>query len=80
MVWGFVKREKSTLKFLLLLSALQLVVGGTAQWKDIFSPEFSAWVSDSLTITTQNFHSAPPDAELQMFRPDPTLCAFATGT
>jgi hypothetical protein len=34
----------------------------------------------SLTITTQNFHSAPPDAELQMFRPDPTLCAFATGT
>jgi hypothetical protein len=72
--------KKRTLIFLLLLSASQRVVGGTTQWKNIFSPEFAAWVSDPVTITTQKFYSAPPDAKLQMFRPAPTSCASATCT
>jgi hypothetical protein len=72
--------KRRTLICLLLLPDSQRVVAGTAQWKDLFSPKFAAWVSDPVTITSQNFYSAPTDAELLMFRPDPTRCESATGT
>jgi hypothetical protein len=65
--------NKRTLICLLLMSASQRVVGGTALWKDIFSPDFAAWVSDPVTIAIQT------DADLHMFRPAPTRCASAIG-
>jgi hypothetical protein len=58
------------------------VLVGTAQWNDLFAPEYALWVADPVTISTQIFYSAPPDAELLKFRPEPTLprCASTTGT
>jgi hypothetical protein len=74
--------KKRALICLLLLSASQRVLGGTPQWNDLFAPEFALWVADPLTVTTQIFYSAPPDADLHKFRPEPTLprCASTTVT